>query len=45
MLSEQLDRELGRLASIIEQDLGRLNELLRALGLEEIDVNTDGESR
>ena len=37
LLSEQLDRELEQLTLIIEQDLPQLNELLRSLGLEEID--------
>ena len=42
MLSEQLDRELEQLTQIIEQGLPQLNELLRALELEEIDITSEG---
>ena len=38
MLSERLDRELEQLTQIIEQDLPQLNELLRVLELEAIDI-------
>jgi hypothetical protein len=45
MLSDQLDGELERLVLIIEQDSGQLNDLLRALGLEEVDFAAEAESR
>ena len=36
-LSGQLEGELGQMNLVIQQDLARLNELLRELGLEPID--------
>ena len=37
MLSGQLDTELQQLTLIIQQDLARLNELLRSLGMDPIE--------
>lgn len=45
MLSGQLDRELEQLTLIVEQGLVQLNESLRALGLEEIDITSEGDVR
>ncbi|MDP2959287.1 MAG: hypothetical protein Q8N53_22900, partial [Longimicrobiales bacterium] len=38
MLSGQLDGELEQMNLVITQDLARLNELLRQLGLDPIDL-------
>ena len=38
MLSTQLEGELQQMQLVIQQDLARLNELLRELGLEPIDA-------
>ena len=37
-LSDQLQTELGQLELIIQQDIARLNERLRELGLDPIDT-------
>ncbi len=37
LLSGQLDTELQQLTLIIQQDLARLNELLRSLGMDPIE--------
>ena len=37
-LSAQLDEELEQMNLVIQQDLARLNELLRELGLDPIDA-------